>query len=79
MGKKILSTVTGDSDEEISKKINNNTAGNWWFDILRESEQRADGVGDYLKERYGTWDGFSKASYEDPVGVFSDFMSLLGG
>lgn len=37
----------------------------------------ADSIGSALAERYGSFDKFSKTAYTDPVGAFSDIMSVL--
>lgn len=36
-------------------------------------------AGKYFTDRYGSVEWFSKASYQDPVWVFSDIVSLVGG
>lgn len=39
--------------------------------------ETADAIGGALAERYGSWEKFSKTAYTDPVGVFSDIMSVI--
>lgn len=34
-------------------------------------------MGSALAERYGSFDKFSNTAYTDPVGAFSDIMSVL--
>lgn len=36
-------------------------------------------VGNYFKERYGSWDKFKIAAVEDPVGVMGDIASVVSG
>lgn len=47
----------------------------WGF--LAEANKTADAIGSALAERYGSFDKFSKTAYTDPVGAFSDIMSVL--
>jgi hypothetical protein len=34
-------------------------------------------AGQYFKDRYGSAEAFSKSAYQDPVGVFSDIVSVI--
>nr|DAN88064.1 MAG TPA: hypothetical protein [Caudoviricetes sp.] len=44
---------------------------------MAEANKTADAIGSALAERYGSFDKFSKTAYTDPVGAFSDIMSVL--
>ena len=44
-----------------------------------EAMQIADQVGNYYKERYGSWDGFKEAAVEDPAGVLGDLATVVSG
>ena len=46
---------------------------------LNEANKISDGMGEHIKKRFWSREAFSKAAYEDPVGLFSDlswFTSL---
>ena len=43
------------------------------------AEDQADQVGQFLKERYGSWDKVKDTAYRDPVGFLSDASTIVGG
>lgn len=45
----------------------------------QESEVYADQVGQFIKDRYGSWDAFKKTAEDDPVGVLADVSALFTG
>jgi hypothetical protein len=48
-----------------------------WEEQNWESAEMASRVGEYFKNRYGSMEWFQEASYNDPVGVFSDLTSII--
>ena len=48
--------------------------GEWW---INSANQVADGLWDYLVERYWGWDNIKNTLYTDPVGVVSDVASVI--
>lgn len=46
-------------------------------DFWAGANETADAMGSAIAERYGSFDKFSKTAYTDPVGVFSDIMSVI--
>lgn len=46
---------------------------------VKQSINMAKAVGGEYAKKYGSWDGFTKALYEDPVGMAADFSALAGG
>ena len=48
-------------------------------EAINQAVQKANQVGQFYKERYGSSEGFKQALASDPVGVASDIASLLSG
>ena len=55
-----------DVDDEVSQ----------WGDRFESANQVADGMGDFLKNRYGWVDQIANSLYQDPVWVISDIASI---
>ena len=43
---------------------------------LNEANKISDGMGEHIKKRFWSREAFSKAAYEDPVGLFSDLSGF---
>jgi hypothetical protein len=56
-----------DADDEVSQ----------WGDRFESANQVADGMGDFLKNRYGGVDQIANSLYQDPVGVISDIAAVV--
>ena len=41
--------------------------------------QALNALGDFYKQRYGSWQGFKDAWYNDPVGMASDLATVVSG
>lgn len=45
----------------------------------QDSEAYADQMGQFIKDRYGSWDAFKDTAEKDPVGVLADVSALFTG
>jgi hypothetical protein len=48
-------------------------------EAINQAVEKANQVGQFYKERYGSGEGFKQALAQDPVGVASDISALLSG
>lgn len=68
----VMATLPESTQQWIIENANNP-------ETVKQSISMAKAVGGEYAKKYGSWDGFTKALYEDPVGMAADFSALAGG
>ena len=62
------------NDQSLSEALQGTSIG----DFVKQSDVTADQLGQMLKDRYGSWEAIQDTAYKDPVGMFSDALSIIG-